>query len=208
VVLVHTSKLDCNKSLGTGHGGSIENGPTTMKFLTPKNRSKSLSLYHCTDQEKEDLNLMFDQARVIIAVTNKIGKINCQKFNEYVQNAYKHWITAFGKFVDIKSSIHWTMAHVSTLIARNGSYTLAEISENSIEKWIKPYRVVTDKNARQGSMQENNIDCLKYFYIQSRHDIRKFDKVKKSKKENDDISKLIDSFFILNEDGKVWSFAG
>ena len=91
---------------------------------------------------------MFDQARVIIAVTNKIGKINCQKFT------------------------------------------------------------VTDKNARQGSMFENNIDCLKYFYIQSRHDIRIFDKPKKSKKENDDISKLIDSFFILNEDGKVWSFTG
>ena len=31
-----------------GHGGSVENGPTTMIFLHPDNRKKVLSLFHCT----------------------------------------------------------------------------------------------------------------------------------------------------------------
>ena len=44
------------------------------------------------------------------------------------------------KFVHIKNSIHWTMAHVSELIAMNEGYTLAEVSENSFENWIKAYR--------------------------------------------------------------------
>ena len=43
-------------------------------------------------------------------------------------------------------------------------------------------------------------------YIQSRQDIRKLDKPKKPKERDDEISKVIDSFFIKNEDGKVWSF--
>ena len=150
--------------------------------------------------------MFFDQARVIIGVTNKIGKINCQAFSEYVKKAYLHWINSFKQFAHIKSSLHWTLDHVCKLIASNRGYTLAGVSENSVEKWIKPYRKVTITNARSTSMQDNNTDCLRVMYLQTRQDIRKFDKVPKSTEIDDDVSKLIDSFFIKNEDGKVWSF--
>ena len=43
-------------------------------------------------------------------------------------------------------------------------------------------------------------------YLQSRYNIRQFDKWERPKQDEDEISKLIDSFFILNEDGKVWSY--
>ena len=66
------------------------------------------------------------------------------------------------------------------------------------------FRTIT--NARSTSMQDNNTDCLRVMYLQTRQDIRKFDKVAKSTEIDDDVSKLIDSFFIKNEDGKVWSF--
>ena len=39
-----------------------------------------------------------------------------------------------------------------------------------------------------------------------RYDIRQFDKRKKPRECETEISKLIDSFFILNEEGKVWSY--
>ena len=190
-----------------GHGANVENGNTTMEFLKTKNRPTVLSLYHTkSDKEKADLDLFFDQARVIIGVTNKIGKINCQAFSEYVKKAYLHWINSFKQFAHIKSSLHWTLGHVCKLIASNRGYTLAGVSENSVEKWIKPYRKVTDTNARSTSMQDNNTDCLRVMYLQTRQDIRKFDKVMKSVELDDDVSKQIDSFFIKNEDGKVWSF--
>ena len=102
--------------------------------------------------------------------------------------------------------LHWTLDHVCKLIASNRGYTLAGVSENSVEKWVKPYRKVTITNARSTSMQDNNTDCLRVMYLQTRQDIRKFDKVPKSTEIDDDVSKLIDSFFIKNEDGKVWSF--
>ena len=117
-----------------------------------------------------------------------------------------HWINSFKQFAHIKSSLHWTLGHVCTLIASNRGYTLAGVSENSVEKWIKPYRVVTLTNARQTKMQDNNTDCLRLMYLQTRQDIRKFDKVLKTTESDDDVSKQIDSFFIKNEDGKVWSF--
>ena len=45
-----------------------------------------------------------------------------------------------------------------------------------------------------------------YLYLQSRQDIRQLDKAKKPRDSDDKISKLIDSFFLKSEDGKVWSF--
>ena len=60
-----------------------------------------------------------------------------------MKNAYSHWIQAFKRFVHIKSSLHWTLGHVAQLIAGNDGYTMAEVSENSYEKWIKPYRYNT-----------------------------------------------------------------
>ena len=43
-------------------------------------------------------------------------------------------------------------------------------------------------------------------YLQLKYDFRQFDKAKKPRESEDKISELIDSFFILNEDGKVWSY--
>ena len=189
-----------------GHGATVENGSTTMVFLDPQNREKVLDLFFTiNDKEREDLNLFLDQAHVIISVTNRIGKIHVQSFQNYVQTAYSHWSKAFKKFVHIKSSLHWTLSHVGTLIALNNSYTLAEVSENSIEKFIKPYCYITVNNARSTSIQDNHVDCLRLMYC-SRYDIRQFDKRKKPMESDDEISKLIDSFFILNEEGKVWSY--
>ena len=124
-----------------GHGATVENGPTTMKFLDPKNREKLFSLYFTKDKrEEEDLNLMLDEALIIIGVSNKIGKIRVQNFADYMKEAYSHWINQFGKFVHLNSSIHWTMGHMAELIAKNQGYTLAEYSENSFENWILHYR--------------------------------------------------------------------
>ena len=107
-------QIKVNQVKVAGHGANVENGPTTMTFLDPKNRSKVLGLFHTiNDKEKDDLNLLLDQARVIIGVTNKIGKIKVQEFEKYVKNAYSHWIKAFKRFVHIKSSLHWTLSHVA-----------------------------------------------------------------------------------------------
>ena len=200
-------KIKVNQVKVAGHGANVENGPTTMIFLDPKNRSKVLGLFHTiNDKEKDDLNLLLDQARVIIGVTNKIGKIRVQEFEKYVKNAYSHWIKAFKRFVHIKSSLHWTLGHIAQLIAGNDGYTMAGVSENSFEKWSKSYRYITVNNAKQTSMQDNNTDCLRAMYLQSRQDIRQLDKAKKPRESDDEISKLIDSFFLKSEDGKVWSF--
>ena len=130
-----------------GHGASVENGRTTMEFLDPKNRGKVLKLFYCNQEEKENLNKMLDQANVIIGVTNRIGKIKVQAFQKYVKDAYVHWLHNFKKFVHIKSSLHWTLGHVAELIAKNGGYTLAGVSENSFENWIKAYRdIMQDKH--------------------------------------------------------------
>ena len=106
----------------------------------------------------------------------------------------------------IKSSLHWTLGHVAQLIAGNDGYTMAGVSENSFEKWIKSYRYITVHNARQTSMMDNNTDSLRAMFLQSRQDIRQLDKTKKPRESDDEISKKIDSFFLKNEDGKVWSF--
>ena len=96
--------IKVNQVKVAGHGANVENGPTTMTFLDPKNRSKVLGLFHTiNDKEKDDLNLLLDQARVIIGVTNKIGKIRVQAFEKYVKNAYSHWIQAFKRFVHLFS---------------------------------------------------------------------------------------------------------
>ena len=88
---------------------------------------------------------------------------------------------------------------------------MAEYSENSFENWIKHYRYTTVHQARQNSIRNNNIDCLRAMYLPTRHEIRQYHKVKPEKKEsleNSRISEKINSFFILQEDGKKWSFTG
>ena len=63
--------------------------------------------------------------------------LQVQEFEKCVKNAYMHWLQNFKKFVHIKSSLHLTLGHVAQLIARNEGYTLAGVSENSFENWIK-----------------------------------------------------------------------
>ena len=151
--------------------------------------------------------MMLDQASVIIGVTNRIGKIKVQAFQKYVKDAYVHWLYNFKKFVHIKSSLHWTLGHVAELIAKNEGYTLAGVSENSFENWIKAYRDTTENHARQTSMEDNNCDSLRAMWLHTRHDIRQFDK-HPEKSHNNPLTQTIHDFFIINEDGKKWSFSG
>ena len=151
---------------------------------------------------------MLDQANVIIGVTNRIGKIKVQAFQKYVKDAYVHWLYNFKKFVHIKSSLHWTLGHVAELIAKNGGYTLAGVSENSFENWIKAYRDTTENHARQTSMQDNNCDSLRAMWLHSRQDIRQFDKHPEKSQKDNRLTPIIYDFFIINEDGKKWSFSG
>ena len=152
--------------------------------------------------------MMLDQASVIIGVTNRIGKIKVQDFQEYVKNAYMHWLYNFKKFVHIKSSLHWTLGHVAQLIAKNEGYTLAGVSENSFENWIKAYRDTTDNHARQTSIQDNNCDSLRAMWLHTRQDIRQFDKHSEKNQKDNYLTQIIHDFFIINEDGKKWSFSG
>ena len=112
-----------------------------MKFLHPDNREKVIDLFYCINEEETmNLKTFLDQASVIIGVINRIGKINVQEFQKYVHRSYIHWIDSFKKCVHIKSTLHWTLGHIAELIAKNQGYTLAEVSENSFENWIKHYR--------------------------------------------------------------------
>ena len=117
-----------------------------------------------------------------------------------------YWIDNFKKFVHIKNSLHWTLGHVAELIAKNQGYTLAEISENSMENWIKHYRDATEHHARNTSMSDNDIDCLRVMWLHTRQDIRQFDQQPKKKQEDNELTRKIHEFFIINEDGKKWSF--
>ena len=190
-------RIEQNKN-GGGSCGNVENGDTAMKVLARKNREDVLNLFHTVnDKEREDLDLMLDQALVIISVTNRIGKIKVQEFQNFMNESYSHLPKSFKKFQHTKSSLHWTLSHIGQLIALNESYSLAEVSENSIEKIIKPYRYITANNARQTSMAQNNIDCLRALYLQTHQDIRQLDKPKKSRESDDEISKLIDSLKLV-----------
>ena len=58
-------------------------------------------------------------------------------------------------------------------------------------------------------MSDNNTDCLRAMYLLTRHEIRQYQKASHTKDEEpNSISKKINSFFIINEDGKKWSFSG
>ena len=56
-------------------------------------------------------------------------------------------------------------------------------------------------------MQENNSDYLIAMWLQSRQDIREYEKPSKNKHEkNVGIAKTIHEFFTVLEDGQKWSF--
>ena len=97
----------------------------------------------------------------------------------------------------IKSSLHWTLGHVAQLIAKN-----------SFENWIKAYRDTTENHARQTSMEDNNCDSLRAMWLHTRQDIRQFDKHPEKSQKDNPLTQTIHDFFIINEDGKKWSFSG
>ena len=66
-------------------------------------------------------------------MSNTIGRIHVQKFADYLRELYDLMIVEFGKFVNIKSSLHWSLSHIAELICKNGSYTLADYSEGWTE---------------------------------------------------------------------------
>ena len=96
-----------------------------------------------SSDEKSDILLFLQQANVILTVTNSIGRIKLKQFESYVTQAHIHWITAFGKYRKLKSSIHWSLGHVIELLRKNHGYNLAERSENSLEATICHYRYFT-----------------------------------------------------------------
>ena len=56
-------------------------------------------------------------------------------FFEFYVNVAKHRT--------LKNSLHWMLGHVADLIGMNNGYSLAEVSENSLEASIKRYRYIT-----------------------------------------------------------------
>ena len=90
------------------------------------------------------------------------------------------------------------LAHLADLIGMNNGYSLAEVSENSLEASIKRYRYITQNLARQTSFQENTEDSLKVMFILSSFKLRQFVKRDPSEhKVKDDADALIiESFFV------------
>ena len=157
-----------------------------------------LSLYPCDGQLKEDLRQFFQEANVVCQVSNRIGKIDVLKLRKYLKGVYSHWVQAFGEYRLLKSSLHWTLAHLADLIGMNHGYSLAEVSENSLEASIKRYRYITQNLARQTSFQDNTEDCLKVMFLLSSFKLRQFarrDPSEHEVKDNDD-ALLIESFFV------------
>ena len=194
----------------SGNGANIENFNTTRIFLDPSNRDRAVKLMNPREEEKEDLYKFFQEAHVILSVTNSIGKINCQKFGDYVKQAYVHWIEAFGKFRHLKNSLHWSLGHVVEMLALNGGYSLAENSENSVEASIKKYRYLTKHLSRQTSFIDNSEDCLNKLYFLSLYRVRKYSSVEDNTEQlgDDEDSHLIKSFLMYSEgskDERKWS---
>ena len=57
-------------------------------------------------------------------------------------------------------------------------------------------------------MSDNDIDCLRAMWLHTRQDIRQFDQQPKKKQEDNELTRKIHAFFIINEDGKKWTFQG
>ena len=70
----------------SGHGANVENFNTCRIFLDPANRDKAVKLMNPREEEKADLYQFFQEAHVILSVTNSIGKIKCQKFDNFIAN--------------------------------------------------------------------------------------------------------------------------
>ena len=83
----------------------------------------------------------------------------------------------------------------------NNGFSLAEISENSIEAMIKQYRYQTANMSRQTSFVDYAYDSLKSLYILSSSEIRKLsceEKLRKSKNRNSE-TEMIENFFVCQD---------
>ena len=116
----------------------------------------------------------------------------------YVKTAYLHWAQAFGKYTTLKNSLHWMLGHVADLIGMNNGYSLAEVSENSLEASIKRYRYITQNLSRQTNFQIDSKDCLKVMFILSSWRIWRFVKRDPSEHDlkDDEDSVIIETFFV------------
>ena len=109
-------------------------------------------------------------------------------------------------FLDQESVIIGVTNHIGKINVQE--FQKFEVLENSFENWMKHYRDTTDYHARNTSMEDNDIDSLRAMWLHTRQDIRQFDQKPKKKQEDNDLTKEIHDFFIINEDGKKWSFQG
>ena len=130
-------------------------------------------------------------------MTNCIGQIKVVKFALFVKDAYKHYSKYFSKYKTFKPSLHWTFAHVAELIRKNHGYSLAEISENAFENFIKHSRYMTNETSRQTSFLDNAEDTMKAMYILSSYCMRKYvPHVRENFLGDDPESQQIRGFFV------------
>ena len=68
----------------------------------------------------------------------------------------------------------------------------------------------TEKNVRFSSKTDVFFDCdsLRAMWLHTRQDIRQFDKHSEKNQKDNHLTQTIHKFFIINEDGKKWSFSG
>ena len=133
---------------------------------------------------------------IYVKISSKYSKNkeSCKKlsflFFEFYVNVAKHRT--------LKNSLHWMLGHVADLIGMNNGYSLAEVSENSLEASIKRYRYITQNLSRQTNFQDNSKDCLKVMFILSSWRIRRFVKRDPSEHDlkDDEDSVIIETFFV------------
>ena len=172
-----------------GTSANVENFNTCRVFLAEENRDKVCALvYFKNEQEEYNFRQYLRMMHVILSVTNSIGIIKVKAFDRFVTQAHKHYLDSFKHFTHLKSSLHWSLGHVIEQLIKNQGWSLAEVSENSLENLIKLYRYLTQNNARQTSFADNTEDCLKIINIISSYRMRKHDKrpVKPEKALKDD----------------------
>ena len=119
------------------------------------------------------------------AISND-SSLNRQDFN--TSNLYQ-----LSQVIKNPLALRSLIRHIIELLCKNGGYSLAEKSENSLEAIICAYRYLTSHMARKTCFVDNCSDCLKILNILSLHSIRKHNKVEKTNNlmSDEEESKLI-----------------